>query len=165
MANLPRRWSPAFAGLEQLRREFDDLYERVLGRPVLAPDFTQIGAPAIESYVDKGTLVVRTDLPGVDPKDVEISVVGNNLVIRGHRESKHEEKTRDFYHREISYGAFRRSVPLPVGVKADQIKASYKDGVLELTAALPKEAEHRKIPITTETKPAAKSDTAATRKK
>jgi HSP20 family protein len=119
----------------------------VLGRRGLSIEAAHPAIPAIESYVDQDTLVVRADLPGIDPKNVDISVVGNNLVIRGQRESTKEEKGRDYYHREISYGTFQRSIPLPEGVKADQIKASYKSDVLELTAPLPKEsaaARHRR---------------------
>jgi HSP20 family protein len=154
MANVPERWSPAFRVLGQLRREFDDVFERMLGHRGLSIEAGHAAMPAIESYVDKDTLVVRADLPGIDPKNVDISVVGNNLVIRGQRESEKEERGRDYYHREISYGSFERSIPLPEGVKADQIKASYKKGVLELTAPLPKESAARKVPITIESEPA-----------
>jgi HSP20 family protein len=155
MANVPSLWSSAFKDLDQLRREFDDVFERALGHRAFDRESMRAAMPAIESYIDNETLVVRADLPGIDPKDVEVSVVGNNLVIRGRRESKKEEKGRDYYHREISYGSFERSIPLLDGVKADQIKASYKNGVLELTAPLPKEAAARKVPITMESESAA----------
>ncbi len=155
MANVPQLWPSAFKDLGQLRREFDEVFERVLGHRAFDRESMRAATPAIESYVDKDTLVVRADLPGIDPKDVEVSVVGNNLVIRGQRESKKEEKGRDYYHREISYGSFERSIPLPEGVKADQIKASYKNGVLELSAPLPKEAAARKVPVAIESEPAA----------
>jgi HSP20 family protein len=90
---------------------------------------------------------VRMDLPGIDPKDVEITASGDQLTIRGKREQQHEEKTRDFIHREISYGSFERVVKLPGGVNPDQIKASYNNGVLELTAQLPEQSRTRKVPI------------------
>jgi HSP20 family protein len=154
MANVPERWLPTFRGLDQMRRDFDDLFDRLLGRRGLSIEAAHPAIPAIESYVDKDALVVRADLPDIDPKNVDISVVGNNLVIRGQRESTKEEKGRDYYHREISYGSFERSIPLPEGVKAEQIKASYKNGVLELTAPLPRESAARKVPITIESEPA-----------
>jgi HSP20 family protein len=91
--------------------------------------------------------VVRADLPGIDPKDVEITVTGDTLTIKGSREEQREEKDRNFVFKEVSYGSFERSIPLPAGVKADDIKPSYKDGVLELTAPAPKELAARKVPI------------------
>ncbi len=154
MANVPQLWSSAFKDLNQLRREFDEMFEKVLGHHAFEREPERAAMPAIESYADQDTLVVRADLPGIDPKDVEVSVVGSSLVIRGHRESKKEEKGRDYYHREISYGSFERSIPLPDGVKAEQIKASYKNGVLELSAPLPKEAAARKVPIAIESEAA-----------
>ncbi len=165
MANVPKRWLlPAFKSPGQLRCEFDDLFEQMLGRHGISPEPTDLAMPAIESYVDKDTLVIRVDLPGIDPKDVEISVVGNNLAIRGHRESKQEEKGRHYYHREVSYGSFERWVPLPEGIRADQIKASYKDGVLEMTASLPRQVGGRKVQIAIESEPTAKAESAAKKK-
>lgn len=145
MVNVPQRWPLAFKDLDQFRREFDDLFERMLGRCGIKP--AQIATPAIESYVENDILVIRADVPGIDPKDIDISVSGNNLVIRARRESKSKRKARDYRHREISYGSLERSIPLPDGVKADQINASYKDGVLEVTMPLPKEAAGRKISV------------------
>ncbi len=158
MANVPQRWSPALGGLGQLQRELDDLFERMLGRSKLTAQPTYLQAPEIESYVEKGVLVVRADLPGLDPKDVEISVIANHLVIRGHRESKQEAKGRDYYHREVFYGSFERSIPLPEGIRAEQVKSSYRHGVLEVTLPLPKEAMARKVPITAKPEPVAKSE-------
>ncbi len=155
MANVSRPLPPPLKDIGQLRREFDEIFERVLGhRSFAAPEHAAM--PSIESYVDKDTLVVRADLPGIDPKDVEISVIGNRLAIRGKRESSKQESGRDYYHREISYGSFERTISLPEGVKADQIKASYRSGVLELSAPLTKAAAPtRKVPITIESEPAA----------
>jgi HSP20 family protein len=153
VANVSRPLPPALKDIGQLRREFDEVFERLLGRqPAAAP--AHAAMPSIESFLDKDSLVVRADLPGIDPKDVEVSVIGNSLVIRGKRESSKQQSGRDYYHREISYGSFERSIVLPEGVKADQIKASYKNGVLELNAPLAKPAPARKVPIAIESEPA-----------
>jgi HSP20 family protein len=147
MANDPQVWSP-FRELDRFRRDFDDLFDRFLGgRFSRAP---QGSAPSLESYVDNGKLVVRADLPGIDPKNVEITATGDQITIRGKRERTSERKGNDFIHREVSYGSFERTIKLPEGVKAEDIKASYNNGVLELSAPLPEQAKSRKVPIQVE---------------
>jgi HSP20 family protein len=150
MANLPRLWSSSFGDIDALRRSFDEMFNQVLGeRPVMR----SLGAdrkPAIESYLENGTFVVRADLPGIDPKDVDITVTGNLLQIRGHRESTQESRERDYYHREVHYGAFERSIQLPEGISAGDIKASYHSGVLELRAPLPTQSKPHKVAVTVE---------------
>jgi HSP20 family protein len=144
MANESQSWSP-LRELDRVRRDFDDLFDRFLGgRFTRHPHET---APALESFVSNGKFVVRADLPGVDPKDVEITANGDQLTIRGKRERRHEEQGRDFVHREVSYGTFERVVRLPAGVNPDEINASYNNGVLELTMPLPEQARSRKVPI------------------
>ncbi len=92
-------------------------------------------------------MIVRADLPGTDPKDVEVSVRGETLTLRGTREAREEKKGRDFMHREVSYGSFERSLTLPKGVRAEDIKASYQHGVLQLSIPIPQGMTPRKVPI------------------
>ncbi len=105
------------------------------------------GRPAIETRVEEGKFFVHADLPGIDPKDVDIKVVGDVLAIKGSREEKKETKKADYLRREIRYGAFERSVGLPEGIKPEDLKATYHDGVLELTAPMPKEAIPKEVKI------------------
>ncbi|MGH7905004.1 MAG: Hsp20/alpha crystallin family protein [Candidatus Binataceae bacterium] len=86
-------------------------------------------------------------LPGIDPKDVEVTVNDNILTLSGKREQQKEEKGANYPHREVTYGNFERTMSLPPGVKAQDIKASYERGVLELSIPLPKEASPHKVPI------------------
>ncbi|HZO81250.1 MAG TPA: Hsp20/alpha crystallin family protein [Candidatus Binataceae bacterium] len=151
MANQPQVWSP-LKELDRFRRDFDDLFDRFLGGRA-GPLFARAGDyPPLESFIDNGELVIRADLPGVDPKDVEITVAGDTLTIRATREQQREEKTRNYIHREVSYGSIERSLQLPEGVNPDEIKASYRNGVLELTAPVPREVSARKVPIEIERK-------------
>jgi HSP20 family protein len=76
---------------------------------------------------------MRLDLPGVEPKDIDVSVAGDTLTIRASRERRTDERDQDLELREVSYGRFERSLTLPKGVKSDQITASYQHGVLELS--------------------------------
>lgn len=154
---LPEKWRP-LNELERMRSEMDDVLERFgfdrgwfnrlpLGRELFrewgrAPD-----RPSIETRVEDGKFIVQADLPGVDPKDVDIKVIGGVLTIKGSREEKREGRKPDFFRREISYGSFERSIPLPEGVRAEDLKATYRNGVLELAAPLPKEATPKEVKI------------------
>ena len=90
----------------------------------------------VEDYVEDGTYVLRAELPGIDPAtDVELKIESDMLTISGER---HEE-TKDKNHRELHYGSFRRAVPLPAGTQAEDVTASYTDGVLEVRAPVKSE--------------------------
>lgn len=151
MATEPRaRYQ--FRELDRFRRDFDDLFDHFLGGRAAVEPQAKAG-PVLESFLDKGKLIVRADLPGIDLKDVEITVNGDRLTIRGKRERTHEETGREYIHREISYGSFERTILLPEGVKPDDISAAYRNGVLELTIPIPEHAKARKVPIDIEGKP------------
>jgi len=105
----------------------------------------------VEEVVDGNTLVVRAELPGIDPeKDVDVTVTDGVLSIRAERQEKTEHKDKDSYRSEFRYGSFVRRLPLPSGVQQADVSASYKDGVLEVRAPLPDQQEvasASKIPI------------------
>ncbi len=149
MANNLQNWTP-FRELDHFKRSLDQMFDHFLGNWNPMESMRGMSTPAFESYLDNDQLVVRADLPGIDPKDVEVTISADMLTIRGKRERTEEQKKRDYIHREVSYGSFERSITLPKGVNADQIKASYKDGVLELTMPAPKEIATRKVPIAIE---------------
>jgi HSP20 family protein len=141
-------WRP-FSELTTIRNDIDRMFgkffdedERWLPRWVERPLF-----PAIETLMRNGNLVVRADLPGIDPKEVELAVEGDRLTIKGERKEVHEEKGERGY-REVSYGRFERTISLPPGVNADSVKATYHDGVLEVTMTAPKGLVPKKVPIT-----------------
>ncbi len=98
--------------------------------------------PRIETSVRDGHFVVKADLPGLRSQDVEVYVEEDRLVIKGERKSDREVRRRDFHRRELFYGSFERSIPLPEGVKAEGVKAKYHGGVLEIKAPY----EHGEIP-------------------
>jgi HSP20 family molecular chaperone IbpA len=115
-----------------------------------APPFSRRGVGLIpyvriEDYIEDGTYVIRAELPGIDPdQDVELSLQGDTLTIRGER--REEEKARNRH--EFHYGAFERTLMVPAGTKAEDIRASYADGVLELRVPLREtEVEPRRIPV------------------
>jgi HSP20 family protein len=105
----------------------------------------------VEEYRDGDEVVVRAELPGIDPdKDVELSMSDGVLHIAAHREEKSEKKGKDGYHSEFRYGSFTRTVALPAGLDETSVKATYTDGVLEVRVPVgpePKETITR-IPVT-----------------
>ncbi|MEE9613506.1 MAG: Hsp20/alpha crystallin family protein [Thermodesulfobacteriota bacterium] len=136
-----KKWDP-FTELSTIHKEMDEFFKRTVGSiaPVL---FKGEWYPAFESYIKGEELVVHADLPGIDPKDVDISISGDKLTIKGERKAEKEETTGEYLFRETSYGSFERSMTLPEGVNVDKVHASYNHGVLEITmpaeaAALPK---------------------------
>ncbi len=140
-------WDPA-KDLERFRSEIDDLLERFRFR-AFRPKEAKAGAlvPSLESFADDGKFVVRLDIPGVDPKDIEVNVSEGMLSVRAKREETQEIKKKDYIRREVRYGYFERAMSLPKGVKAEDVKATYGDGVLELTAPMPKELAPKQVKV------------------
>jgi HSP20 family protein len=106
----------------------------------------------VEEYREDGTLVIRADLPGIDPdKDVELTVSDGMLHIHAERREEEKREAKGYVRQELRYGALSRSLPLPEGVTGDEIVAVYKDGVLEVRIPEPKSEpakKARKVAIT-----------------
>ena len=134
LERMARRWQSPFP---RLFEDFEENYDE---------EFT----PAVESYVKNGNLVVRADVPGLELKDLDVSIIGNVLCVKGERKSEQEVKKEDYLRREVSYGAFERRMTLPEGAAADKVKASFKNGVIEITVPLAKETVAKKVPIEAE---------------
>jgi HSP20 family protein len=145
-------WRP-MRELETIRQHLDDLFERMTegffgpGERERSVWGTTALVPALESHLDKDTLIVKADLPGIDPKEVSISVTGNQLTIEGERKREEKKEEKDYVYRELAYGKFSRTMALPEGVDTDQIQANYKNGVLELSMPAPKQIASKKIQI------------------
>ncbi len=103
-----------------------------------------------EEFHEGDTLVVRAEMPGLDPdKDIEVSVAGGVVTIRAHREERTEQKNKRGYRSEFRYGEFLREVAVPEGTSVDDIKANYADGILEVRLPCPAEKvpESKKVPV------------------
>ena len=90
-------------------------------------------APSLDLREKDDRFVVRADVPGIDKKDIDISVIGNTLMIKGERKSEERQDEKGYYYTERVFGTFHRSVELPVEVDSEKVTASYKDNVLEVT--------------------------------
>ncbi|NDY42053.1 Hsp20/alpha crystallin family protein [Dissulfurirhabdus thermomarina] len=128
-------WKP-FPELSSLRREMDRLWEEFMGRSEALPALEATWAPALDVSETKDALVVKAEIPGMDPKDIKIHLAGDTLTIRGEKKQETEEKGENFHRVERRYGAFARTLRLPVEVKQDKVDAQYKKGVLKIV--LPK---------------------------
>ncbi|HEY8446578.1 MAG TPA: Hsp20/alpha crystallin family protein [Thermomicrobiales bacterium] len=151
-----RRWDPLGllaemeAEMERLWNErwpMGSLFGGRLGRGLSQNGF--VWAPRADVFAKNGDLVVKVELPGVKKDEVDVSIEGGDLVIRGERKAEEKVEEKDYYRMERSYGAFYRRWPLPEGVDPDKVEASFEDGVL--TVRVPKgavqEPEAKKIPI------------------
>jgi HSP20 family protein len=122
--------------LVTLRNEMDRLWDSFMREPLGALDWPFGGrgkwTPAIDVGENDEEIVVRAELPGMDPKDLEITITGNQLVLGGEKKEATESKGKDFYHNESRYGSFRRTIPLPDGVDSENAAAQYANGVLTL---------------------------------
>ena len=139
-------WKP-FRELSTLHTDIDELFSRFFPEEAWLPSRLAAVTPIIESFVRNGELVVRADLPGIEPKEVDLALEGHRLTIRGERRTKEERNEKDYLYREVGYGRFERFVDLPEGVDTDSIKATYHDGVLEITMKAPKGMVAKKVPI------------------
>ena len=142
---------PHNGGIEpwrSLRSEMDrvfDRFSRGFGLPSFEPfwrEDIEFSAPAVDFSEDDKSFTVTAELPGIDEKDVDVSVSGGMLVVKGEKKQEKEEKNKNYYLSERSYGSFQRSFSLPDGIDQDKIAASFAKGVLTVT--LPKSAEAQK---------------------
>jgi HSP20 family protein len=120
-------------------RDMDRLFGEAGFRPLFLREAQEAfdWSPDVEYFERKGQFVVRADLPGLTKDDVKLNVENGVLSIQGERKQEAETKGDGWYRTERNYGAFYRSLPLPDGVKADQINATFKNGVLEIVMPLP----------------------------
>jgi HSP20 family protein len=139
-----KQWDP-FADFRSMRFDMDRLFDRFLGE--VPGERTTLWMPSIESYTKDGELVVKAELPGVDPKDLDVSITERELVIKGERKSEKDAKEENYAYREIVYGSFERRFVLPEGVKTDELKAKFANGILEITMPAPAITKARKIEI------------------
>lgn len=143
---------PAEGSLATLRDEMSRLFERFFREP-----FNTGLSEAWPAAFGRGVcmdlaesekdVVIKAELPGVDPKDIEINVTGNMLTVRGEKKEEKEEKKRDYHFVERSHGSFHRTMQLPSSVNPEKIDAAFRNGVLTITLAKRLEAKPTKIKV------------------
>jgi len=141
------RWEP-FRDLLATQKEFDRLF-----REAFTPGFgegeisTRTWAPPVDIFENENNIMLKAELPGVDPKDVEVRVEDNTLYLKGERKFERETQEENYHRVERSYGCFARSFSLPNSIDAEKVAAEYKDGLLTLTLPKREEAKPKTIRI------------------
>lgn len=139
-----------WTGMTNLKTEMDRLFDRFL-EPKW-DEFAALGewAPSMDISETKDSLVAKVEVPGMDPKDIQISLQENLLTIKGEKRHEKEEKDERYHRVERSYGAFTRSVRLPVAVDASRVAAGFRNGLLTVTLPKTPAAKGTTIPIKAE---------------
>lgn len=151
-----RRKNENWNSLASLQQEMNNFFERLYtGLNVCLTDWDGSDVPAVNVIENGESFTVKAELPGIDPKDIDVEVTDGFLTIRGHRSQEVERKETDgsYIRREISEGFFQRTLSLPETAYCDKADASFKNGVL--TISIPKKAEALQKPRKVEIKKAA----------
>ncbi len=145
------RWFPG-REIDRFRREIDRIFDEFFSSerfPALGVQ-EGVGFPLLDVYDAGDKIVVKAELPGVDKDDIELVVKDNELIIKGEKKKEEEIKEDNYYYSERSFGSFVRSIRLPVEIKADEVKAKFKNGVLEIELPKVEEARPKEIKIEVE---------------
>jgi HSP20 family protein len=136
----------------ELRREMERFFDR-FAEPVWEPFATMAGgawAPMLDVSETKDAMIVMAELPGVDTKDIGIALTGDLLTLKGEKEKRTEEKEERYHRVERTYGAFLRSVRLPMAVDGSKVTATFKNGVLVVTLPKTPASKGTMIPVKAE---------------
>ncbi len=145
------RWDP-FKELGTIQERMNRIFDEVWGRrPRGEEDYlSSAWIPAVDVRESRDALEIQVEVPGIDPKDVQVAVENGILVIKGSRNFEKATEAETYHRVERAYGSFERSFTLPTNVDPEKIKATYKHGVLNLSLAKREEAKPRSIAINIE---------------
>ena len=143
------RWQP-FRELNSLQERMNRLFEDFLGERNQLEGSATGWAPAVDICEDSEKVVLKADLPGIDEKDISLDVDGNRLTLKGERRMEKETQEENYHRVERAYGQFVRAFTLPNTVDVENIKASFKNGVLEVSLPKKEEIKPKHISIAVE---------------
>jgi HSP20 family protein len=153
----PRRgltiWRP-FRDLDEWQQQIEDFF----GQSMLRPNGERYWMPHMDVYEKGDNLVVKAELPGMKEEDIDVSVVGDRLTIKGEKKAESEVKDEDYYLSERTYGSFSRSVSLPSSVDSSKIEANYENGVLQVILPKTTEVKPKKIAVSAKKKEISKAE-------
>ena len=144
MGQSGERWDP-FRELGDFRSEVNRVFDGFFGRAGTMAGADHVWAPAVDMYETKDDLVVTAELPGVNEKEVQLSITGDVLSLTGER--MRDTKLESFHRGERWYGRFERHLSLPISVEPDKVKATFRDGVLTITLPKVEEIKPKSIKI------------------
>jgi HSP20 family protein len=137
--------------LDRLFDEFRQLpWPRLWDEPWWPTRSLRLRVPALDVYEENEEIVVKGELPGLSKDNIQVDLTGNRLTIKGEKKKHEEVKSENYYRSERSFGSFARTVELPVDVKVDAAKASFKDGILEVRLPKSEEAKKKQVKLPVE---------------
>ena len=141
------RWQP-FSDMVALRQAMDRLFDDSFVRPSRFAGLFGEGADMpIDMYQTDEDVVVKASVPGVNPEEIDVTIAGDTLTIKGETKTEEEIEKENYFRKERSYGAFSRSILLPSSLQTDKAEASFENGVLTLTIPKAEEAKPKQIKI------------------
>ena len=140
------RWRP-FGELRPFGKETDRIYNRLFGEEPFLRAFSEGWLPSVDISETKDNILVKAEIPGIEAKDVNVSISGNLLTIKGEKKKEAEEKDEHHYCAERYSGSFQRVFQLPTNVQSDKVKATFDKGVLKITLPKVEEAKKKKVKV------------------
>jgi len=144
--NTVERWQP-LRSVADLQSEMNRLFDGVFGHPATMVTGERLWAPRVDVYETKDDVVLSFELPGVSEKDVNVSITGDLLTVKGERRFEQDLKDESYHRLERIYGKFERTVQLPMPVQGDKVKAIYREGILKVQLPKADEVKPREIKI------------------
>ena len=150
-------WRP-FMGLTHWERDMDRMMEDFFGRRARPwwperwsrTEEMEVKPPIVDVFEEKDDIVVKAELPGIEKDNIQVNLTDHTLTIKGEKKKEEEVKEENYYRAERSYGSFLRTLDLPRDVRADQVKASFKNGILEVRMPKTEEAKAKEIKVKVE---------------
>ena len=139
-------WKPS-GELTSLRREMDNLWSHFFRETALPRFVSEEWLPPVDISETKDKLLVRTELPGMDAKDINVTISGDMLIIKGEKKQEKERKDEHYYCSESYSGSFQRTIRLPVNIKTDKVDATFEKGILQIALVKTEEAKKKEIEI------------------
>jgi HSP20 family protein len=140
------KW-PHLPKLGSFKDEMNKLFDSIRKKGVTTRTERTDWTPPLDVLETDENILVKVEIPGVEPKDIDISISGNTLTIKGEKKAEKEETGKNYHFVERSYGNFSGSIVLPTSVKFEHAKAEYKKGILEITLPKSVKSEVKKIPV------------------
>ncbi len=143
------RWDP-FRDLEALQEDVNRLFQESMAKPRREAPAARVWAPPVDVVEDQDKILVKAELPGMKREDIDIELSGDTLTIRGERKFENEEKKDNYVRVERTYGRFQRTFTIGVPVKSDEVRAAYRDGILEVSIPKSEETKPKKVDVSVE---------------
>ncbi len=139
-------WKP-FGELSSFRKEMDNLFKKFFGDMPLIGSTREGWAPSVDVMENDDRIVVKAELPGLEAGDIDVSITGDVLTIKGEKKTEEKKEEEKYHYSERYYGLFERSFRLPVAVKTDRIEAAFEKGLLTVTLPKQEEAKAKAVKI------------------